>query len=127
MSDLEIKVTRYHCSGNDVACISLKGILDSLARGKLEQTARGLLGENIVHYIVDLSDVTSVGSTGIGFLIKLAAQIQGRSGGLVVIGANERLKSAADLLGLWTYISLADNLEHALKLVLSEFHLRNDN
>ena len=96
MSNLEIIVTRHHCSGKDVACISLKGIWDSLARGDLEQTTKGLLGENIVHYILDLAEITSAESTGIGFLIKLLAEVQNRFGGVVIIGAGERLKTACE-------------------------------
>ena len=124
MSNLEINVTRHYCSGKDVACISLKGIMDSLARGELEQTTKDLLAENIAHYIFDLSEVTMAESTGIGFLIKLVTQVQVRFGGVVVIGASERLKTACDFVGLWGYVSLADNLEHALKLVLNESHRR---
>ena len=145
MSDLEIKVTRHHptqfrshcygvakdchCSGKDVACISVsakggsasggKGIGDSLSR-ELEPTIKDLRAENIVHYIFDFSEVTTINSTGIGFMIKLVGEVQGRHGGVVVIGASERLKTACDLVGLWGYVALADNLEDALKLV-SEF------
>ena len=124
MSNLEIKVTRHHCSGKDVAVISLKGILDTLTRRELEKTTQDLLAENIAHYIFDLTEVTSAESTGIGFLIKLVADVQGQHGGVVVIGASARLKTACDLVGLWGYVFLADNLEHALELVLNESHRR---
>ena len=124
MTNLEIKVARYHCSGKDVACLSLKGIMDTLARQELERTTKDLMAENIVHYVFDLAEVTSAESTGIGFLIKLVAEVQGRFGGVVIIGANERLKTACDLVGLWGYVALADNLEHALKLVLNPAHKR---
>lgn len=119
MTDLDIKIERSYYSGMPIARLSLQGTLDSLTKPQLEQAIENLLSEYTYRFILDLSSgLETTGSTGLGTFIKIAGKVKEKGGGLVVIKPTERLKTAFDLVGLWSYISVADDLEGALKLFL---------
>ena len=120
MTNLEIQVERHYFAGMFIAVIHLKGILsvdprERTYRSELEQTIEELLAENVYRFIFDLSGFETIGSTFLGFFIKVAGQAKEKGGSVVLFQPSEKLKTALEVVGLGEYISLPSNLESAFR------------
>jgi anti-anti-sigma factor len=118
MSNLEVNVARQYFSGMPIAVVSINGVIDSLNRTELEETIEKLLAENVYRFIFDLSGLEAIGSLCLGFLIKIEGQAREKSGRVVVLNPSEELKTAFEMVGLWDYIPVANDIESALKSFL---------
>ena len=66
--------------------------------------------------LADLRELSSIGSTGIGFLVNLYTSVTKAPGGrFVLVGASGRVREVLDLTRLSTILPLAEDLESGLK------------
>jgi anti-anti-sigma factor len=65
--------------------------------------------------LADLRELSSIGSTGIGFLVNLYTSVTKAPGGrFVLVGASGRVREVLDLTRLSTILPLVDDLESGL-------------
>jgi anti-anti-sigma factor len=65
--------------------------------------------------VVDLTEVSAIGSSGIGFLVGLYTSLSRKTGGrFVLAGANPRVREAFVLTRLDSVIPMAESVEAAL-------------
>ena len=68
--------------------------------------------------LADFSEVASIGSTGVGFLVSLYRMVTREAGGrLVLAGANTLVRQALKITGLSKIIPLADSFHSGLTLL----------
>jgi anti-anti-sigma factor len=68
--------------------------------------------------LADFREVTSIGSTGIGFVVGVYTSVVKMPGGrFVLIGANPRVREVLELTRLSTIISLADDMNSGLAML----------
>ena len=62
--------------------------------------------------LADLRDVSSIGSTGLGFVVSIFASVTNRAGGrFVIVGMNPRVRKAFDITRLSEIIPSAADME----------------
>jgi len=101
---------------NDVCILRLKGRLVMATDVEyLRLRGKEIKIRNYRKLLVDLSDVSSIGSTVIGFVVDLyTSTIRNAGGRFMLAGANSRVLEVLDLTRLSTLIPLAANTESGL-------------
>ena len=70
--------------------------------------------------LADFSNVHSVGSTGIGFVVSLYTSVRTKSGGrFVLVGANARVRDVLDLTRLSAILPMAKDLASGMAVLES--------
>jgi anti-anti-sigma factor len=79
-------------------------------------------GHECNNLLVDLRELQSLGSMGMGFLAGAYVYITKRSGGgrFILVGANQRVRAVLDLTHLSTIIPMAPDLASGLAALKSE-------
>ncbi|HTD43184.1 MAG TPA: STAS domain-containing protein [Bryobacteraceae bacterium] len=68
--------------------------------------------------LADFREVTSIGSTGIGFVVAVYTSVTKMPGGrFVLMGANSRVREVLELTSLSTIIPLADDMKSGLAVL----------
>jgi anti-anti-sigma factor len=71
--------------------------------------------------LLDFREVTSIGSTGLGFVVRMFEAIANRhSGRFVVTGLNPRVREAFEVTGLSAIIPMAADIESGMRALLDE-------
>jgi|SRR5579871_6546602 len=109
-------------SQNDVCILRLKGrFVTSTDADYLRSRADEIKIRNYSKLLVDLSDVSSIGSTVIGFLAGLYTSITKKADGrFTLAGANSRVREVLDLTRLSTVIPLAADIATGLASLRGE-------
>lgn len=98
-----------------VMAISLKGVLDSFTVEQLYRLFNRCFSQQIYKFIVDLSELTHIGSAGIGVFIGILDTLEQNKGTLVFIHPTPKVKATFALFRLSTFYSITDNKDAALK------------
>ena len=86
---------------NAITVITVRGDIVLKEKGPvLAERIRTLVGQNRRHIVLDLSDVRSVDSNGIGELVASFSAAQNRGGAVRLCGVTARLKDVLVLTGL---------------------------
>jgi anti-anti-sigma factor len=68
--------------------------------------------------LADFREVSSIGSTGIGFVVAVYTSVMKMPGGrFVLMGANSRVREVLELTSLSTIIPLADDMKSGLAVL----------
>ena len=107
---------------DDVCVVHLKGrFVTGVDLNQLYARMSELRSRNCRKMIVDLSEVSFIGSTGIGFLVGIYTSIARIPGGrFVLAGLSPRVHEVFDITRLSTLIPIAADLEAALASVRAE-------
>ncbi len=112
MSGLEITTQKQP---DGIATILSKGIIDAYSYSELEQAFNRLMEEHIYKFIVDLSGVDYMSSTGAGVFIGMLRLSQEHNGNIVLVNPKPMIRDLFDLLGLTNLFVVTDNMKKALK------------
>src|SRR5215472_10307334 len=75
--------------------------------------------------LADLGDVSSIGSTGLGFIVAIFASITNRPcGRFVMTGLNDQVRRAFDITRLSEIIPIAADMDSAVAALREESSLR---
>jgi anti-sigma B factor antagonist len=85
---------------NDCVLITLAGEFDMTRVAELQSSVEGFADSPAVHVVVDLSDVTFLGSEGIAFVARLCRLARGREGTVTLINATRTVVRALEICGL---------------------------
>lgn len=99
-----LEITTEKTPANWVA-VSLKGSLDALTIADLEQVVEKLKSEGIYSFVLDLSGITQITSSGAGFFTKLLWTVHEHKGVLLLVQPGQAVKDIFDLIGLSEYLS----------------------
>jgi anti-anti-sigma factor len=104
---------------NGICIVRVKGRLGAGAELEYLSTKAGEIKSlGCTKLLLDLSEVESIGSTGIGFLFDLYASIMrvpGRS--FILVGANRHVRAVLDVTRVTTVIPMAEDMESGLTVL----------
>ncbi len=109
-------------SQNDVCILRLKGrFVTGTDPDYLRSKTDEIKVRNYSKLLVDLSEVSSIGSTAIGFVVDLYTSITKTADGCFMLaGANSRVRAVLDLTRLSTVIPLAADTGSGLAALRGE-------
>ena len=107
---------------NDVCILRLKGrFVTATDLDYLRAQSDEIKIRNCSKLLVDLSEVSSIGSTVIGFVVDLYTSTTKKAGGrFTLAGANSRVREVLDLTRLSTLIPMATDTESGLAALRGE-------
>lgn len=98
----------------DVAVVSVTGYLDFDAAPALKQRLVESIEGGCDRLIVDLAETGFIDSTAIGVVVGALKRMEESGGSLVVVCANENVRSIFELVGLDEVINLYSSRDDAL-------------
>lgn len=110
MGGLEI-ITKKEPNG--IATVVAKGIIDAYSYAQLEQTFNRLIEERVYKFIVDLSEIDYMSSTGAGIFIGMLRLTQENNGNIILVNPKPMIKDLFDLLGLTNLITITKDRKSA--------------
>jgi len=95
--------------------LSFEGIknLDANSAHRVKAEIKGLLDEQVINAIIDLSSINFVDSTGFGALISVLKTVKSRGGKLILSGVSSDVRELMDLMQLLNVFELSDSVELA--------------
>ena len=111
MTGLEI-ITNQASDG--IVTISPRGLIDAYSYVELEQTFNRLMEKRVYNFIVDLSGVDYMSSTGAGVFIGLLRLTHEYKGNIVLVNPKPMVKDLFDLLGLTNLFIITTDMKSAL-------------
>jgi len=103
--------------GDHVCILRLKGhFRTGESRLYISDKTDEVRSHKCINMVVDLRELVSIGSMGMGFLVGIFVSLTKRSGGgeFILAGANERVRAVLDQTRLCTIIPSAPDLPSAL-------------
>lgn len=96
--------------------LSFEGLknLDANSAHRVKAEIKGLLDEEVVNAIIDLSSIQFIDSTGFGALISVLKTVKGRSGKLILAGVSSEVRDLMDLMQLLNVFELSNSVEDAI-------------
>ena len=94
--------------------IHLKGFLDVHTHEMLRETIREHLAHGRVKQVLDMADLTYIGSSGIEVILSTVQPLRDKGGDLVLTGMSPKIFKVFDLLGLAALLTLRPTLDEGL-------------
>jgi anti-anti-sigma factor len=122
MTDFDSQVVIELERQDDVCILALKGRFGTGADPeRLQFKAEEVKGQGLSKVLIDVRVLSSIGSTGIGFVVGIYTSVIKNPGGrFVLVGANRRVREAFDLTRLSMVLPMAPNLASGLALLHGE-------
>lgn len=92
----------------------LAGLLDAFSEPTFRKVMDKFVEEGPKNFILDLSQIDFVDSSGLGALVQLAKKVQGASGSLQIV-TNPRVTQTVKLVRLEQFLSLQTSVDVALE------------
>lgn len=94
----------------------LTGLLDAFSEPSFQKVLGKCVEEGPKHFILDLSKIDFVDSSGLGALVQLVKKAQTAGGSLQIV-TNPRVTQTVKLVRLETFLSLQPSLDAAIENV----------
>lgn len=72
-----------------------------------------------IHFMVDLEEVTFIGSAGIGIFLSLVEELNSEGGGVVFLSVPEAIQRIFDVLNVLEFLQIRSDQESAREILLS--------
>jgi anti-anti-sigma factor len=102
---------------DDVTVVYLKGKLDAVTSGNLEQTLMPILDSGSVKVVLDFTELSYISSAGLRVLLKAAKQIKALDGQFVLCSMKDFIKEVFDISGFSGILSIVENCESAVATI----------
>lgn len=99
----------------NVMAICLKGVLDSSTADQLNRLFNNCFSQDIYKFVVDMSELSHIGSAGVGVFIGILDIMDENKGTLVFIQPTPKVKTTFNIFKLSAFYSTTDNRTSALK------------
>ena len=96
--------------------IHLKGFLDVHTHEMLRETVREHLGQGRFHLVLDMAQLTYIGSSGIEVILSMIQPLRDKGGDMVLTGMSPKIFKVFDLLGLTALLTIRPTLDEGLVL-----------
>jgi anti-anti-sigma factor len=104
----------------DASRVSLNGPLDARSVGAFKTAIQSLQNRGVKRFILNLSEVKYVNSTGLSFLINLSESLgQGRAA-VTLVGLQPKVKIVFDTMGVTDFFRTASSIDEAVKAIRKE-------
>ncbi len=110
MDNMELKLFKK----DDMYMISAKGSMDLYSSIPLKELVMKILGKTTDQLIINLAEVDSVDSGGIGALINMCSTAQKLNADFVITNVQDFVKQSIASMKVSEYIPLADTVSEAV-------------
>ena len=117
----DLTINAKHLEGK-ICMVSLDGVLNTETSETLRKAFDDLIESNIWKFVVDLSGVSYMGSSGIGLFISLLDTLDEHKGTIVFISPQANVMEVFKLFKLATFYSITNNLQDAINEVKGLSH-----
>ena len=101
----------------DICVLEIEGEVDSEHSAQLKKAIVKAREEYAKHFILDLSGVSFIDSTGLGVLISLMRHMNENAGHLKLAGLQDEVRSIFEITRLYKVFDLCPSAEEALLLM----------
>jgi anti-sigma B factor antagonist len=102
---------------DDIYLIELRGNLDFYYSNQLKELIMDMIKKKSEKFILDMQEVETINSSGIGALIFISSTVKKINARLVIAKINDSVKKAMELSKLSGYFRIAGSLREALELI----------
>ena len=102
---------------NGTSLLSLTGEVDVANAPDVKQAAVALSATGNTRFVVDLSGVTYMDSSGLGTLVGILKRLKESGGKMAIAGASPQVRRLFDITGLNQVFALCDDVPSAMKEV----------
>jgi stage II sporulation protein AA (anti-sigma F factor antagonist) len=106
---------RAVAGAGDAVQVTLHGPIDARSVLSLKTAVAGFQGKGIRRFILDMSDVKFVNSTGISFLINLSESLGEGKQAVTLVGVQPKVKIIFDTMSVSDFFKSAPSVEAAAK------------
>lgn len=99
----------------DAARIALSGPLDAKSVMAFKTAVHGLQSTGVKRFILDLTDVKYINSTGLSYLINLAESLGPGQTAVTLVGMQPKVKIVFDTMGVADFFKSAASVDAAIK------------
>lgn len=99
---------------DDYQLFRLTGLLDAFSEPKFRSVLGQCVDDGPKHFILDLSKIDFVDSSGLGALVQIAKKVQS-SGGTLQIVTNPRVTQTVKLVRLEQFLALQPSVDIAIE------------
>ncbi|MBI3099041.1 MAG: anti-sigma factor antagonist [Planctomycetes bacterium] len=118
MADLSI-TTRDVQGVENAALIIIGGAIDAKTVPGFQEQMDQLKDSGITRFILDMADIRYVNSTGLGYLVNLADNLEPQGGGIALVKVQPKVKIVFDMLGLNAFFKIYTNQKAAVDFFAS--------
>ena len=112
---------------NNAIVVQPIGLIDTYNSGFFQKQITKIIENGFINIVFDMSGLTYVSSTGIGSFAAFLKQIKAKSGIIVIIEFQPKIKEVFDLLGFTQFFNIKKNLGEALEYLKSTISSSNEN
>ncbi len=102
-------------NSNGMVFLSIAGNLDNNQKGQFQETYLQLLKKNTRYFILDMSEMNFVDSSGLGALVGFLKKIRAVNGKLKLCGLVDSVKETFSLTCLDKIFDIHNNMDEAKK------------
>lgn len=114
MADLSI--TSQDVPGVDgAAIVVIGGAIDAKTVPGFQEQMDQLKDSGVTKFIIDMADIRYVNSTGLGYLVNLADNLEPQGGGIALVKVQPKVKIVFDMLGLNAFFKIYNNQKLAIE------------
>ena len=95
--------------------VEVHGPIDARSAERFREEVDGLTQRKLKWFILDLSDVTTINSTGLAYLVTLSGTLGEREGSLLLCGLQEKVQLVFQTMGLMTIAAIHPTREAAIQ------------
>jgi anti-sigma B factor antagonist len=119
MENQQFDMTYSHSLQNNISIFELEGsLLGDNEREALVNDFINYLNQDVKYFLMDLSKLKHINSTGLGIFITLYTKVRGKGGEMVICNPNVTISNLLAITKLNSVFNIAENRETAInKLV----------
>lgn len=99
---------------NDIQILQVDNLLNPLDNQEIIRSVEDKIKENFCEFIIDLSNMDFMNSTGLTFLISILTRSRNAGGDVAIANLSENIKKILLITRLNSAFSIFDNVEDAL-------------
>lgn len=99
----------------DICVLEIDGEIDAEHAAQLKRAIAKSREEKALHFVLDLSDVSFIDSTGLGVLISLMRHLKENHGELRLVGLQDEVRAIFEITRLFRVFDVAASVEAAVQ------------
>ena len=114
------EMTFKHQLEGDVALFELEGsLLNEADRLNLKNEFTNYLDKDIKNFLIDLSNLKHINSTGLGVFITLYTKVRGKGGEMIICNPSDNIVNLLTITKLTSVFSIVDNRAEGIERLKS--------
>jgi anti-anti-sigma factor len=101
----------------DICVLEIDGEIDAEHATQLKKAIAKSREEHAVHFVLDLSHVTFIDSTGLGVLISLMRHLKENGGELRLVALQDEVRAIFEITRLFRVFEIFSNVEEAIQSI----------